>query len=124
MRLVFAFMLLSFFSFGQVDTTISYKYQFNSNTESSFFSIQKQSLEIKYPVEARKNLIQGNVKISFDIDSTCNFQNIKIIQSLGYGCDETAVEALKKVEKTLQSKANNNCHKVKGLIIPIQFSLN
>src|SRR4051812_11835567 len=51
----------------------------------------------KYPEEARKNKIEGKVVIQFIIneDGTCS--DFEVIKGIGYGCDEAAVEAFKKM---------------------------
>jgi periplasmic protein TonB len=53
----------------------------------------------KYPEEARKNKVEGKVLIKFLIneDGTCS--DFKVIQGIGFGCDEAAVEAFKKMPK-------------------------
>jgi hypothetical protein len=44
-----------------------------------------------YPEQARKNKIEGKVIIQFS--------DFKVIKGIGYGCDEAAVEAFKKMPK-------------------------
>ncbi len=53
----------------------------------------------KYPKEARKNGIEGKVIVQFVIneDGTCS--NFNVIKGIGYGCDEEAVRAFKKMPK-------------------------
>ena len=53
----------------------------------------------KYPEEARKNKIEGKVVVQFIIneDGTCS--DFEVIKGIGYGCDEAAVEAFKKMPK-------------------------
>jgi periplasmic protein TonB len=52
-----------------------------------------------YPVEARKNNIEGKVVVSFVVTKDGTPTSFKIVKGLGYGCDEAAVEALKKMPK-------------------------
>lgn len=53
----------------------------------------------KYPEEARKNKIEGKVVVQFIIneDGTCS--DFEVVKGIGYGCDEAAVEAFKKMPK-------------------------
>jgi periplasmic protein TonB len=52
-----------------------------------------------YPKEARKNKIEGKVIVQFIINADGTASDFKVIQSIGYGCDEAAVEAFKKMPK-------------------------
>ena len=49
------------------------------------------SKELKYPKEAQKNKIKGTVKLKYDIDYLGKVVSVKVIKSLGYGCDEEAI---------------------------------
>ena len=48
-----------------------------------------------YPRAAKENNIQGKVLIVFTIDSNGKVSNFRIKKSLGYGCDEEALRAVK-----------------------------
>lgn len=50
-----------------------------------------------YPKEARENKIEGKVIVQFIIDENGVPGDFKLIQGIGYGCDEAAVEAFKKM---------------------------
>ena len=52
-----------------------------------------------YPEEARKNKIEGKVMIQFIINADGTPSDFKVIKGIGYGCDEAAVEAFKKMPK-------------------------
>ena len=43
---------------------------------------------LNYPEEALANKIEGDVEASYDVDGLGRTRNIKIVTSLGYGCDE------------------------------------
>ena len=61
-----------------------------------FGAIQKN---LKYPEIARKAGVEGRVMVHVQIDTKGNVVNTKILLSLGNnGCDEAAVEAIKKVK--------------------------
>src|SRR5688572_33366421 len=48
-----------------------------------------------YPKEARENKIEGQVIVQFIIHEDGTPGDFKVIQEIGYGCDEAAVEAFK-----------------------------
>jgi protein TonB len=68
----------------------------------------------KYPQEARKNNIEGKVVVQFIIneDGTCS--DFEVIAGIGYGCDEAAVEAFKKMPKWKPGLVNGKPVKVRA----------
>jgi TonB family protein len=52
--------------------------------------------DIEYPRAAIENKIQGNVKYGLKIDKKGNVVEVILIKSLGYGCDESVIGAMKK----------------------------
>jgi len=59
-----------------------------------------------YPKEARENKIEGKVIIQFIINADGAPSDFKVIQGIGYGCDEAAVEAFKKMPKWKPATVN------------------
>lgn len=59
-----------------------------------------------YPSLAIKNNIEGNVTIEFSVSKAGNVFNPKITNSLGYGCDEAAVNAILKSPKWMPGVEN------------------
>lgn len=53
--------------------------------------------EIYYPAEARRNKIEGDVIISFIINENGTVDNISIKKDIGYGCGDSAKEAIQVV---------------------------
>jgi TonB family protein len=51
--------------------------------------------EAKYTAEARMKQIQGVCLITLIVNAYGNPQNIRVVRSLGYGLDETAIEAVR-----------------------------
>lgn len=51
--------------------------------------------ELKYPKDAIENRIEGTVYLTYDIDYKGVVSNVKILSSLGYGCDEEAIRIAK-----------------------------
>jgi protein TonB len=55
-----------------------------------------EEIRIPYPPEAKKNGVSGAVITELLIDKTGKVRQIQLIQGLGFGCDEAAIEALKR----------------------------
>jgi periplasmic protein TonB len=53
----------------------------------------------KYPEEARKSKVEGQVIVQFIINEDGSCTNFKVVKGIGFGCDEAAVEAFKKMPK-------------------------
>lgn len=51
--------------------------------------------EIKYPLEARKNEVEGTVNVQFIIEKDGSISNVAVIDGIGYGCDEEAIRVLR-----------------------------
>lgn len=62
-----------------------------------FREIQKN---LAYPEAARKAGIEGKVIVHLQINAEGNVSEAKILKSLGSGCDEAAIDALKSVTWT------------------------
>lgn len=65
-----------------------------------------------YPKEARDNKIQGKVIIGFIIHEDGTPGDFKVIEGIGYGCDEAALEAFKKMPKWKPAMVNG---------VPVKF---
>ena len=59
---------------------------------------------LNYPKQALEQKIEGVVEVAFDVDSRGRVFNARVIQSLGFGCDE---EVLRLVELLKFEKAYN-----------------
>jgi periplasmic protein TonB len=77
---------------------------------------------IKYPEAAVQAGAQGKVYCLIFIDENGNVNEVKAIKGIGFGCDEAAQEAFKKVKFTPGSLKGNKV-KVK-LAMAIEFKLN
>lgn len=73
-------------------------------TQDAFYPKGDQALftyvlyNVKYTEEAKKNLVEGNVTLSFDVMPDSTLKNVKIISDPGHGTGEgvkTLVETLK-----------------------------
>lgn len=70
--------------------------------------------QLQYPKAALEHKIEGTVYLTYSIDYLGKVVEVKVISSLGYGCDEEAIRLVKlltfKVPKTrkLKIKFNKN----------------
>ncbi len=77
---------------------------------------------IKYPEEAKKLNIQGNVYVSFTIEKDGSLADIKVDRKLGYGLDEEAIRVLKEARRWNPGIKNGKPVRVK-YHLPVKFSL-
>ncbi|HEY0652004.1 MAG TPA: energy transducer TonB [Chryseosolibacter sp.] len=66
----------------------------------------------KYPKEARRNKVEGKVVVKFIINEDGSCSNFEVVQGIGSGCDEAAVEAFKKMPKWNPALVNGKPVKV------------
>lgn len=78
---------------------------------------------LRYPVSAQENNIQGTVLINFVVDKEGNITNIKIIKSIGYGCDEESKRVMEKMPRWTPGKQRGQPVLV-SFTMPIRFVLN
>lgn len=77
---------------------------------------------INYPTIARLSNIQGKVYVLAHINEEGIAEDVKLIRGIGAGCDEVALEAVKKAKYT---SGKNKGKKVKvKLTMAITFKLN
>ncbi len=76
---------------------------------------------IKYPEVAKKNNIEGKVYVLAHINENGVAEVVKVVRGIGGGCDEAAVEAVKKAKYTPGQNKGQNV-KVK-LTMAINFRL-
>lgn len=75
----------------------------------------------EYPEAARRAGIEGFVKIDVEVKADGSLGEIKVVESLGYGCDEAAEAALK-ASKIAPAKRNGVAIPFK-VLIPYKFQL-
>ena len=68
---------------------------------------------LKYPEEAIKNNIRGEVMISFEVSDDGDVVSVKVIKGLGYGCDEEAIRLIKMLK---YEKVRNHGMRVKSTV--------
>lgn len=74
------------------ENNLSYKPQ-PENGLMSYRNYLKKNLQ--YPAEARKNNIQGNVRVEFTVNADGQLADFSVKKGLGYGCDEEALRLIK-----------------------------
>lgn len=79
--------------------------------------------KLKYPSAARKNRIQGTVEIKVVFDSGCSIKEYKVIKSLGYGCDEAAIDCLINVQEKTKKEKKSKCEDGFEAVFPFNFKL-
>ncbi len=77
---------------------------------------------LEYPAEAKKNKIKGKVHIKFTIDKDGSLKDFHVLNKnkLGYGCEEAAIEVLKKMPKWKPGRQNGEAVAV-YFVLPIRF---
>lgn len=80
---------------------------------------------VKYPVEARKNGIQGNVVVEFMVDEKGILSDFFVVKGIGSGCDEEAVRMIKSMNTAHRwTPAKTNGQPVKAMYtLPVKFVL-
>ena len=74
----------------------------------------------QYPLVAFQNEIKGTVKLKFVVDADGTISGITVIQSVGYGCDESAMDLVSRMPKWIPGKksgTNVRC----AVILPFTF---
>ena len=77
---------------------------------------------LEYPVTAMKNSVEGRVVASFQVNPDGEVNNIEIIESPGFGCDEEVVRLLETSPRWLPAKQGVHAVRSKVQII-IGFKL-
>jgi protein TonB len=85
--------------------------------------IKYLSKHIRYPERASESSISGTVYISFIIDEVGNVTNVKLLRGIGGGCDEEALDVVKKMPawKPGRNEANEPVRVMYNL--PVKFTL-
>jgi TonB family protein len=77
---------------------------------------------LRYPVEAQQNRVQGRVFVQFVVSETGEIRNLRVLKGIGGGCDEEAVRVVSQMPKWNPGYQNGNAVPVQ-YNLPIQFSL-
>lgn len=77
---------------------------------------------IKYPAIAKDAGIQGTVFVTFVVDEDGNVKDVKVLRSIGGGCDEEAIRVVQSMPKWSPGKQRGKAVKVQ-YNLPIRFTL-
>ena len=77
---------------------------------------------VKYPSLARETGIEGTVYIQFVVEPDGRVSNVKVVRSVGGGCDEEAVRVVKAKPKWKPGSQRGKNVRV-SFTLPIKFSL-
>ena len=77
---------------------------------------------IKYPAIAKDAGIQGTVFVTFVVDEKGDVKDVKVLRSIGGGCDEEAIRVVKNMPKWKPGKQRGKAVKVQ-YNLPIKFTL-
>jgi len=78
--------------------------------------------EITYPEQARAAGIQGKVFVEFVVDKTGAIRNTRILEGIGYGCDDEALRVVRN-SPNWQPGMNEGEHVNVRMVVPISFKL-
>ncbi len=76
---------------------------------------------IKYPDEAKRAGIEGRVFVQFTVDEKGDVIDAEVVQGIGYGCDEAALNAVRQA-KFIPGQQDGVVVRVR-MSIPITFKL-
>lgn len=77
---------------------------------------------VKYPQEAKDKEIQGRVFVSFVVEKDGSVDEVKVMRSIGGGCDDEAVRVVKAMPKWEPGKQDGKPVRV-SYMMPINFKL-
>ena len=75
---------------------------------------------LKYPIKAVQNDIEGTVIVSFWISTAGKIENVKVLRGLGFGLDEEAIAVLKYLDKW-QPAIKDESPVYSEFILPMKF---
>ena len=75
--------------------------------------------ELRYPAEAKRFGISGDVITRFTVAADGELEDIKVVKGLGYGCDEEAL----RVMTVMQEKYAWNSGLHNGKPVPVTYTL-
>lgn len=77
---------------------------------------------IRYPAQAMRMGIEGNVYVSFVVDATGQISEVQIVKGIGAGCDEETLRVVKMMPPWKPGKQRGRPVKVR-FSLPVKFKL-
>lgn len=65
------------------------------------------NINIKYPAKARENNVEGEVIVSYLVNSDCSISNVRISKSLSKECDDAVLNKMAIIAKYYQNQIKN-----------------
>jgi TonB family protein len=78
--------------------------------------------ELRYPVDARKNRVQGTVYVNFIVEEDGTITNVYVVRSLNTDYDKEAIRVIRSMPKWVAGQQNGHPVRVK-MTLPIKFSV-
>lgn len=78
---------------------------------------------VKYPIDAAKNKIEGRVLVTFVVEHDGSISNVNVANSVYPSLDKESIRVVRGMPKWIPGKANGKTVRVK-YTIPITFRLN
>lgn len=124
--LLLLFVIIPAISFSQENTNQDPVFTIVETTpvypggQEALMSLIKDNLV--YPIEAKEKEVEGTVYASFIIEKDGSVSDIKIIKSIGSGCDEEVLRVLNLMKKWEPGKQNGKYVRVQ-FNLPVKFSM-
>jgi protein TonB len=131
--LIYILLLFPIFAIGQTNSktdTSSYRLvpkpfvqqmpTFLGGDEALFNYIK---VNLRYPEKAKQAKIQGTVFVTFLVKADGRLNNIKLLQGIGYGCDEEAIRLVQTMPNWKPAKDKGENVDIQ-MNLPIKFKLN
>lgn len=77
---------------------------------------------VRYPIDAAKNKIEGRVLVTFVVEHDGSISNVNVVNSVYPSLDKEAIRVVSEMPKWIPGKANGKTVRVK-YTIPITFRL-
>ncbi len=77
---------------------------------------------LKYPIQAIEQGVEGIVYLTFVVEKDGSMSNIRVLRSIGYGCDEEAMRVVRGMPKWTPGKQRGQAVRVR-YNLPICFKL-
>ncbi|MBQ8760792.1 MAG: energy transducer TonB [Bacteroidales bacterium] len=124
MKRLFLIMFLAFLSVNaysqsddEVYSLVEEAAQFPGGQEEMMKFIQDNR---QYPDEAKSQNLHGRVIVSFIVEKDGSLSNVKVMRSLGSGCDEEAVRVINSMPMWKPGKNSGKEVRTK-MLVPITF---
>ena len=78
---------------------------------------------VKYPIDATKNKIEGRILVTFVVEHDGSISNVNVANSVYPSLDKESIRVVRGMSKWITGKVNGKTGRVK-YTIPITFRLN